>query len=79
MAVLGWVVWVVLRLVWKVKVSPVSRVRVPRLWWWVSPRVSVIAWVSSGWGLTSTNVVYWAPAVVIASAKRTGVRRLATQ
>ena len=52
----GWVVWVVLRLVWKVRVSGVSRVSVPRAWWWASPRVSVIAWVSSGCGLISTNV-----------------------
>ena len=28
----GWVVWVVLRLVWKVWVSSVSRCRVPMLW-----------------------------------------------
>ena len=31
----GWRVWVVLRLVWNVTVSWVSRCSVPRLWWWV--------------------------------------------
>ena len=50
-----------------------------RLWWWVLARVSVMAWVSSGWGLISMKVLWVAAAVVMAWLNRTGWRRLATQ
>ena len=49
------------------------------LWWWMPARVSVMAWVSSGWGLISMKVWWSAPAVAMAWLNRTGLRRLAAQ
>ena len=70
------------RWVWKVSVSGLSRFNVAatgiaaRLG---GPRLSVIAWVSSGCGLISMNVLWSAPAASTAWLNRTGLRRLAAQ
>jgi hypothetical protein len=42
-------------------------------------RLSVMAWVSSGCGLISMNVLWSAPAAATAWLNRTGLRRLVTQ
>ena len=49
------------------------------LWWRVDPRVSVMAWVSVGWGLISMKVPCCSAAVVMAWLNRTGWRTLSTQ
>ena len=41
--------------------------------------VSVMAWVSRGWGLISMKVWWWVAAVVMAWWKWTGLRRLSAQ
>ncbi len=45
----GWVVWVVLRLVGKVRLSSVSRCRVAMLWWCVGERVVGDGVCDRGW------------------------------
>ncbi|ORB00970.1 hypothetical protein BST27_17780, partial [Mycobacterium intermedium] len=87
----GWLVdrgarRLVLRLVWKVMVSSVSRCSVPMLVYlvpcWAVCSVSMMAWVSSGWALISMKV-WWAvsapPARAIACWKWTGLRMLVAQ
>ena len=69
--------------VWNVSVSGLSRVRVPATW--ASPRgladssVPLMAWMSNGWGLTSTKLACFSAAVATAWLNRTGLRRLTTQ
>ena len=65
--------------VWKLTVSSRSRHSVPMLWWWVDSRVSVMAWVSVGWGLISMKVLWCWAAVVMACWNRTGWRTLSAQ
>ena len=69
--------------VWKVSVSGLSRVSVPDTW--APPRgladsnVPLMAWLSSGCGLTSMKVAWFSAAVATAWLNRTGLRRFTTQ
>ncbi len=70
--------------VWNVSVSGLSRVSVADTW--APPRgladssVPLMAWLSSGCGLTSTNVVLRSSAALATAwLNRTGLRRFTTQ
>ena len=69
--------------VWNVSVSGLSRVSVAATW--APPRgladssVPLMAWLSSGCGLTSTKVEWFSAALATAWLNRTGLRRLTTQ
>ena len=69
--------------VWNVSVSGLSRVSVPATW--APPRgladsnVPLMAWLSSGCGLTSTKVAWFSAAAATAWLNRTGLRRFTTQ